>query len=140
MPGVREVIPLEDGIIVVATNTWYAFRGADLVEFDWDSAPYPDSSEEHRELITGEFEDKPYQRPRNDGDVEAVLAKSEVIEAKYHVPYLAHAAMEPLNATAWFQDGRLDIWLGNQFPTMAVHVAHKITGLPREDIRMARHK
>ena len=50
---------------------------------------------------------------RNDGDVDAVFATARperVIEADYAVPYLAHMTMEPMNATAQFKDGTLDIW------------------------------
>lgn len=136
MPGVEHIIPMETGVIVVATNTWYAFQAADQIEFDWGPAPYPDSTEAHRELLDLEFDNKPHFRPRKRGKVEAVLAGAEIIEGQYRVPYLAHATMEPLNATALLQDGQLDIWAGNQFPDLAQLVGAQLTGLPKDAVRV----
>ncbi len=65
--------------------------------------------------IAEAFATAPDSRMRDDGDVEADLAKGGVIEAEYRIPFLAHSAMEPLNATAWHKpDGTLEVWCGNQ--------------------------
>src|SRR5210317_15016 len=48
MPGVIEIVPIDSGIIVVASNTWYALEASKAIEFDWGPAPYPLSLEEHR--------------------------------------------------------------------------------------------
>ncbi|NNF27346.1 MAG: xanthine dehydrogenase family protein molybdopterin-binding subunit, partial [Gemmatimonadetes bacterium] len=117
MPGLREIIPLEDGIVVVATNTWYAMQAARMIDVDWGPGPYPETTEAHRKVLVDAIEDEDGRTWRNDGDVDQALAGSEVIEGMYHVPYLAHATMEPLNAVAWLRDGQLDIWAGNQSPT-----------------------
>ena len=123
---------MDNGVIVVATNTWYAMRAADQIEFQWGPAPYPDTSEGHRQRIDQAFDQPLYYRPRDRGDVEAVLRGPGVIEGTYRVPYLAHATMEPMSATAWLRDGRLDIWAGNQFPTLAALVGANLTGLSRK--------
>ncbi len=63
---------------------------------------------------------------RDDGDTDIVFAdhaRDRIVEAEYHVPYLAHAAMEPMNATARFADGKLDLWLPNQAPNLIQAVA-----------------
>lgn len=136
MRGVKHIIPMDTGVIVVATNTWYAFQAADQIEFDWGPAPYPETTAGHRERVELEFDKKHYYRPRDRGDVEAALEDAQVIEGEYKVPYLAHAPMEPLNATALLQDGRLDIWAGNQFPTLAVLVGARLTGLEKNAVRV----
>ena len=136
MPGVEHIIPMDWGVIVVATNTWYAFQAADQIEFDWGPTDYPDTTAGHRERVDRELAGKPYYRPRDDGDVEAALRDGHTIEGAYRAPYLAHAAMEPLNATAQLKDGRLDIWAGNQFPTLAVLVGASLTGLDKEAVRV----
>jgi isoquinoline 1-oxidoreductase beta subunit len=136
MTGVERIVPMETGVIVVATNTWYAFQAAQQIEFDWGPAPYPETTAGHRERLEGALEGQPYYWARNDGDVEAVLEGAPVIEGEYRVPYVAHAAMEPLNATALLKDGRLDIWVGNQFPTLAVLVATRLTGLKKDAVRV----
>ena len=136
MPGVEGIVPMDDGVIVVATNTWHAFRAAEAIEFDWGPAPYPDTDADHRANVERAFDDRPYYRGRNRGDVDSALRDARVIEGSYRVPYLAHAAMEPMNATALLGEGRLDIWAGNQFPTLAVLVGARLTGLAREVVRV----
>lgn len=136
MRGVEQIIPMDKGVIVVATNTWYALRAADEIEFDWGPAPYPETTVGHRERVELEFDDKPYYRARDSGDVETALQDTQIIEGLYRAPYLAHACMEPLSATALLKDGRLDIWAGNQFPTLAVLVGSRLTGLDEDAVRV----
>ena len=123
MAGVDQVIALGDnggtGIAVIASNTWTAMQAAALVDITWGPADYPADSAAMMAQIEAAFATDPDSRFRNDGDVEADLAKGEVIEAEYRIPFLAHAAMEPLNATAWVKpDGSVEVWSGNQAPIM----------------------
>jgi isoquinoline 1-oxidoreductase beta subunit len=136
MPGVEHIIPIDTGVIVVATNTWYAFEAANRIKFDWGPAPHPETTAGHRQRVEYELEGKPYYRPRDDGNVERALRDGRIIEGEYRAPYIAHAAMEPLNATALLKDGRLDIWAGNQFPTLAVLVGAHLTGLDKDAVRV----
>ncbi len=136
MTGVHDVIALENGIIVVASNTWFAMQAAREVEVEWGPAPYPDSSAEHRAALVDAIRDGSGRRWRDDGDVDRALADVAVIEGSYHVPYLAHATMEPLNAVAWLRDDQLDIWAGNQNPTSTQYVGAQLTGLPLEAVRV----
>lgn len=136
MPGVEQIIPMDAGVIVVATNTWYAFQAADQIEFDWGPAPYPESTDEHRQRLELELDQDFYFRPRKWGRVESALDGASVIAGQYSVPYLAHSAMEPLNATALLKDGRLDIWAGSQFPDLAQLVGAKLTGLEKDAVRV----
>ncbi len=131
MPGVMRIIPIETGVIVVASNTWYAMQAAAAIDCNWGSAPYPPSSADHRQQLADAFEDVHYYRARNRGNVDAALGARVDLAGEYRVPYLAHATMEPLNATARLLDGRLDIWAGNQFPTLAVLVGARLAGLPK---------
>jgi isoquinoline 1-oxidoreductase beta subunit len=118
-PGVEQVIGLGTGIAVVANTTWAAMQAAALVEVDWAKADYPADTEAMMSRIEAAFALEPDSRLRDDGDVEAELAKGDVIEAEYRVPFLAHASMEPLNATAWAKsDGSVEVWCGNQAPIM----------------------
>jgi isoquinoline 1-oxidoreductase beta subunit len=136
MRGVERIIPMDTGVIVVATNTWYAFEAARRIEIDWSPARYPETTAGHRRSIEVEFFKEHYYRPRDDGDIETALNNVPVIEESYRAPYLAHAAMEPMNATALLKDGRLDIWAGNQFPTLAVLVGAQLTGLRKDAVRV----
>ncbi len=136
MRGVRKVIAIESGVVVVATNTWYALAAADVIEFDWGPAPYPASTSEHHELVAREMDRDIHYRPRDLGDVEAVLEKGPGISGEYRVPYLAHATMEPMNATAFFKNGVLEIWAGNQNPTGVVEACAKVTGISVEQVKV----
>lgn len=137
MPGVERIVPFDDGIAVVATNTWYALKAANAVECDWADAPYPATSEEMLEAVRNSF-DREYRdsRFRDDGDVETALIEADVIEAEYRVPFLAHATMEPMNATAWYRDGKLDVWAGSQLPTQVYTLADEILGLDEDDVEV----
>ena len=67
------------------------------------------------------------------GDAEAALkaaAADRIVEATYRVPFLHHAAMEPINATAQFKDGKLTVWAGEQD-------APRIKSRPGESVRPA---
>lgn len=135
-PGFRQIVPLEDGIVVVATNTWYAMRAANMIDIEWGPAPYPETSEDHREVLVDAIDNDDGREWRNDGDVHRALEGSEVIEGMYHVPYLAHATMEPLNAVAWLRDGELDIWAGNQSPTHTQRIGSRIADVPLASVRV----
>jgi isoquinoline 1-oxidoreductase beta subunit len=129
MPGVVKIIDMsgpEDeayggGIGVIATNTWAAFKAAEAVEIEWDKASYPATTEGIFAVLEKAVKSGEGSALRNEGDAETAFAdapRESLVEAEYRVPYLAHTCMEPMNATAWLKDGKLQIWSGNQAPTI----------------------
>ncbi len=137
MSGVRFITRLDNAVAVVATNTWYALQAAKAITFKWGDAPYPATTDEMigriASAIDDDLEDSQY---RDDGDVETALVEADVIETEYRVPFLAHATMEPMNATVLFTGSRLDIWAGNQLPTQVVVEGVAITELDAENIHV----
>ncbi len=137
MTGVEQIIEFDDGVAVLASNSWYAFKAAQKISFEWGEAPYPGSSAEMLDNISqsfsGKFENSQF---RDDGNIEKALVEADILEMEYRVPFLAHATMEPMNATAWLRDGRLDVWAGNQLPTQVLKDAAAITGLDEEKIHV----
>ncbi|MCZ8077952.1 MAG: molybdopterin-dependent oxidoreductase [Rhodobacteraceae bacterium] len=134
MPGVERIVPLPNGVAVVAITTWHAMQAADAITFDWGPAPYPATSSEITETLRASFtEDRKDSTNRNDGDVDTILT-AEDWQAEYTVPYLAHGTMEPMSGAALLRDGKLTVWAGNQIPTQALAEAQAITGLPPEAI------
>lgn len=138
-PGVVDVVRIPRGIAVVAEDMWSALKARDLVTVDWDeSAAESRGSEEilasYRTLSTL----PPQAWARRDGDVEAALASAaRVLEATFEFPYLAHAAMEPLNAVAYKrEDGVLEVWGGHQLPGLHQHLASQIAELPPEQVEL----
>ncbi|MCU4653661.1 molybdopterin-dependent oxidoreductase [Roseibacterium sp. SDUM158016] len=136
MPGVERVIDLGTGIAVVATNTWLAFRAADAVEIAWGPAPYPETGEALLDAIRASLDEAPNSTLRDDGDVDGmeISGDDRVVEAEYTVPWLAHATMEPMNATALFTGDALEIWAGSQSPGFAEKAAAEAVGLDADAV------
>jgi isoquinoline 1-oxidoreductase beta subunit len=135
MPGVVKVVNLGTGYAVIASNTWAAFKAADAVKPEWAEAPYPVTTEAvfgkiEEALKTGEGFNM-----RDDGDAAGALAgNARVLRARYTAPYLAHACMEPMNATAQWDGDKLTIWSGNQAPTSIVQQAAAMFSIPAENV------
>lgn len=137
VPGVSSVVPVPNGLAVIASNTWAAFQGAEALSVDWLPPAYPAGSDEIEAEIAASFtEDRRDSRNRDDGDVEAALAGITPFAAEYSVPFLAHATMEPMAAAAWLHDGRLEVWAGNQLPTQILKIGAEMTGLPRDAVEV----
>ncbi|MCC0037625.1 MAG: xanthine dehydrogenase family protein molybdopterin-binding subunit [Brucellaceae bacterium] len=123
MPGVIRVVPIEhrlgNGFAVIAATTWHAFQAAEKVEVEWGKAAYPADDEAMWRVLGEAASDGSPSAQRDDGDVEvefADAAPEKLLDVEYRVPWLAHACMEPMNATAWLRDGALDVWAPNQSP------------------------
>jgi len=137
--GVIKVVSLPDGFGVIADNTWRAFQAAARVKPEWGPAPHPATTEALFAGVAESFTDgRRDSRLRDDGDVDAALraAGAVVLQAEYRVPYLAHAPLEPMNATALLKDGRLDIWTGTQIPRFVVDGVARLTGLDASAIHL----
>ncbi|MGQ0682419.1 molybdopterin cofactor-binding domain-containing protein [Bradyrhizobium sp.] len=136
MRGVKKIVPVKDGVGVIADNTWRAFQAAAAIKIEWNDPPYPANSAGMWKVLENSFsKDMQDSRLRNDGDVEKALAAApKPIEAEYRTPYLAHAPLEPMNAVVLYTKERLDIWTGTQIPLfLQVHAA-KLTQLPEDKV------
>lgn len=134
MDGVIQVVNLDNGIAVIANNTWTAIQAAEAVDIQWGPAPYPDSSAGIAEVLETALNDAPNAVLRDTGDTATALAQGPVIEAEYRVPYLAHATMEPMNATALYTGESMEIWAGNQAPVTIRDQAASAVGLRKKDV------
>lgn len=134
MPGIEKIVALEDGIAVIASNTWLAQQAADLVPITWGPAPYPATTDAMFDSIKAAFDTAPNSTMRDDGDAATVPSGATVIEADYKVPFLAHATMEPMNATAWVSGTGLQIWCGNQAPTFIQKSCADIAGVDPSEV------
>jgi isoquinoline 1-oxidoreductase subunit beta len=135
--GVIKIVPITGGVGVIADNTWRAFRAANLIKFDWGPAPYPPTTAAMFDAVAASFiSGRQDSRFKNEGNVEAALTGTSVIEAEYKVPYLAHAPLEPMNVVVQLKDGQLDIWTGTQIPLFMIANAASITGLRAENIHL----
>jgi isoquinoline 1-oxidoreductase beta subunit len=136
MPGVIDVLNLEDCVAVVADGYWQAKKALDMVEVEfeksaWDELNQEDVYAQYRtDLDTGKFE-----KFHKSGSIsKGREGSASVFEAEYQVPFLAHACMEPMNATVQIKDGKCDIWTGSQNPLQFRNTAAKILGLKKDDV------
>lgn len=135
MRGVKKIVRVPGGAAVVADNSWRAIQAANAIQFDWGAAPYPATSAEMWKNVEASFaDDFENSRSRDDGDVEAAVEGGKTVEAEYRLPYLAHAALEPLNATALYGKDRLEIWTATQMPLFARDFAAREAGLDPEQV------
>ncbi|WP_101760521.1 xanthine dehydrogenase family protein molybdopterin-binding subunit [Oceanicoccus sp. KOV_DT_Chl] len=138
--GIQAIFPvgkpgIEMAVAVVADNSWIALEAAKRIKVI--SKPPVDGTvnsdtlyQEYREKLN----DPDLVIFRQDGDVNAALknaqsASQSVVTASYDVPYLAHVCMEPMNATALFENDSLTIWAPTQAHSMARDVGAEITGI-----------
>jgi len=138
MPGVRAVLAVAPtstsaaAVAVVADHFWQARSALAAVSAVWDEGSAADHDtvaqrDRYRALLSAgdaRIHDEV-------GEVEHALAAPPVlVDAEYFAPYLAHATMEPVNATALVRrDGRCEIWLGNQAPSLVKSFAALVAGV-----------
>ncbi|MFL5332091.1 MAG: molybdopterin cofactor-binding domain-containing protein [Geminicoccaceae bacterium] len=136
VPGVHDVVRIDNAVMVTADHYWAARRGLEALGIDWDEGPNGtlSSADIVRELRDA-FGRRPAVLARHEGDVDGAVARAaKKVEAAYELPFLAHATMEPINTTIHVQPDRCDIWVGTQVPTVAQQLAAQITGLPPEKV------
>ncbi|WP_456413080.1 molybdopterin cofactor-binding domain-containing protein [Thiolapillus sp.] len=126
--GVIDIFEINEGIVVVATDTWTAFQGKDALEIDWNPGKNATLStvqiaDRRKKLSPGQGE-----TTWQEGDAEAILSSGKtVVQADYIQPPQAHIPLETMNCTAHFRDdGKLQIWVPTQSPSKA-HETAKLT-------------
>src|SRR6266851_3386070 len=140
--GVRDVfeIPLAKGtgVAVVADRFWAAKQARDRLKVDWDlsGVERADSAElrsRYRKLARTAGN---VAVERGDAKAMGRIPAADRIVAEYEFPYLAHAAMEPLNATVRFDGERAEAWIPTQFQTLDVIAIGEILGLKPEQVAL----
>ena len=128
--GIIAAVPVTNGVAVVADNFWRAKEALNAMPIEWDFGPAASTDSagfaaEYRAAL-----DRPLADGGGHGDIAPAFANpAKVVEAVYEVPYLAHAPMEPLNATAHWRPDRIDVWMGTQAPESALAFAAKAGGV-----------
>jgi len=135
--GVRDVVQISSGIAVVANSYWSAKTGRDALTITWDEGPNAQLSSAEITRIYAASAAQPGPAARKDGDaVKALEGAGKTYDAVYEVPFLAHATMEPMNCTAQVKKDGCEIWVGTQNQTGTQRTAMRITGFPREAVKV----
>lgn len=147
LPGVVDAFVLEgngdptelaSGIAIVAEDTWCAFQARDALEIEWDETDaakdsWTDAQTRARELAEAEGEDTVVNR----GNVaEAFESADQTLSGYYQYAFVSHAQLEPQNTTAWWHDGRMEIWAPTQTPQSAAASAAALVGVGEEDVTL----
>ena len=135
--GVRQVVSTDEAVAVIADHTWAARKGLKAAAIQWDDGPNGNVGNAAIVRQLQEASEHPGAVAHTSGDVAKALAgAAQRIDAVYQMPFLAHAAMEPMNCTVHAHKDRIDIWVGTQAPTLTQMMVAKLTGLPQDAIRV----
>jgi isoquinoline 1-oxidoreductase subunit beta len=146
LPGIRHAFIVPDGhgsgsmsgVAIVGDSWWFAEQARQKLDVTWDyGATAGDSSAGFSARAVELSKEGPHATTRSDGDADAALGgAAKTVEAAYEYPFLAHAPMEPPNATASFSGDRLEIWAGTQQPGNVVAVIAKAVGVEPANITL----
>jgi isoquinoline 1-oxidoreductase beta subunit len=135
--GVKKVFEISSGVAIVGENTWSVLQGKKKINIEWDPGNNKDLDSE---TISETFKNalsKKSEIVLEKGDFTDEYTNSETrLEAIYEAPYLDHATMEPMNCTVKIENGKCEMWVPTQNPAGAFSEAQKITGFPKENIRI----
>jgi len=147
LPGVLDAFAVEGtglmvevmpGVAIIARDTWSAFQARDKLQVDWDfSEASTDSSSRfsaQAKAIAARFPQKPDD---NVGDVDKAFANAaKTVEAYYEYPFAAHVPLEPMNTTAHWHDGIMELWVPTQQPDRGLPLIGKVAGIAPEKVVM----
>jgi isoquinoline 1-oxidoreductase beta subunit len=135
MPGVRHVVQVGDSAVAVVAETWWeAKKALDAMPIVWDEGPNAKvSSATIADMLKeGLSADQAFVRTQV-GDVKGAIAgAAKKVEAVYAYPFLNHAPMEPMNATAKYTDDKCEVWVPTQNGEAAFAATLAASGLPAD--------
>ena len=144
MPGVVRVVDVSSsagryagagaGVAVLARSWWQAKTAAAALTVRWHEEEGRVLSSESIFMRFADALDKESGYTYFESGTQDVSGVAKTLTAEYRAPFLAHAAMEPVNCTAQVANGKVHLWASTQVPSIAVDVAAKVAGVAREDV------
>ncbi|EHQ28188.1 xanthine dehydrogenase family protein molybdopterin-binding subunit [Mucilaginibacter paludis] len=135
--GVKNVVQAHGVVAVLATSTWAAKKGRDVLKVIWEDTGKLESSTDHDIAFKDMIAQKSEAPSRNDGDVEAILGSgAKVVEAIYECPALSHAPMEPINFFADVRDGKAELYGPTQVPANMCAEVAKALNIPEANVTL----
>lgn len=136
-PGVIAVVEIPRGVAVVAENFWAAQKARKLLQIEWDLSACETRSSDELFKACHDTASKTGHILKNEGDAPATLSKAtKIIEAEIELPYLAHAAIEPLNCVAKLGKDNCELWYACQMPTVDQQQVAATVGLKPEQVKI----
>jgi isoquinoline 1-oxidoreductase subunit beta len=138
MPGVIDVVQIPDGVAVVADTWWRAKQARDTVVVQWDEGAGAALTEKN--MLDGIRADAPADKviplpPAGDAEA-AIKSATKVVKAEYTQPLLSHSPMEPMNFTAHYHDGKVDLIGPTQWQDASHATVAKILEVKPEDVTL----
>lgn len=135
--GVVDVVRIPSGVAVLARDTWSAKKGRDALAVVWDESKAFKLGSEQIQQQFREMARAPGAVARREGDADQALAgAARTLEASYDFPYLAHAAMEPMNCVMRLDRNGCEVWNGEQFQTIDQAMVAQVLGLKPEQVTL----
>jgi isoquinoline 1-oxidoreductase beta subunit len=142
LPGVRQIIKFDahngstGGVAVIADTPFHASKALGHVSVEWDHGPNAQlNSANVMATLASSLDKHDGWAYYSTGDVNTALAQAaKTITADYQAPYLAHAAMEPINCTVQFKDGAATVWVSTQVPGLARAAVAKALGIAGDKV------
>ena len=132
-PGVRKVVRVKDSAVAVVADTWWRAKAAlDALPIVWDEGPNASQSdatiaERLKEGLTASVTNG----SRQNGDaLKAIEGAAKRVEAVYSTPFLAHATMEPMNATVRLSADKAEVWVPTQNAEASLAALSEASGVP----------
>ena len=139
IPGVRQIIVLDDLVAVVGDHMWAAKQGLDALVVTWDDGKYANLSSRDiwEDLRTASRKEGVVAK--SVGDVAKGLSQGDRVEGDYELPFLAHATMEPMNCAVHVTPGACEVWIGTQVLARVQQTVAKVAGLPIDKVTVHNH-
>ena len=135
VPGVRDVVTLDNAVAVTATNYWACQQGLKALKIEWDLGENASISSPELDAALQKASSADGVVAHSSGDVAAALeAASSRFEAVYEQAFLSHSPLEPMTCVAHVRPDGCDLWVGTQVPVFAQQTAASITGLKPEQV------
>jgi len=140
IPGVRQIVRLDDLVAVVGDHMWAAKQGLAALVIGWDDGPNAkvSTADVVRGLDAASQEAGVVARKQGDAAA-AIAGAARKLEAVYQVPFLAHATMEPVNCTVHVRKDGCEVWTGSQVLGRVQATAAQVTGFPLEKVVVHNH-
>jgi isoquinoline 1-oxidoreductase beta subunit len=138
-PGVKKIVVLDDMVAVVGDHMWAAKKGLEALKIDWNEGPNAKISSKDIWQHLRAASEKDGAVAKSVGDIAKGLASGDKFEASFELPFLAHASMEPINATVHFKGDSCEIWTGTQIVSRVQSEAAKAAGLAVDKVIVNNH-
>src|SRR5215467_1539899 len=137
VPGVKHVVQISNGVGVVADNYWSATKGLQTLEITWDEGPLANLTSADIIRKYAELAQKPGKEARKQGNADAAYGSApKKFERVFEGPFLAHATMEPMNATADWKPDSCDVYVPTQGQTACHMAAIAASGLTMDKVKI----